>query len=615
MSQSGPTDVSLFTTLVRTHHKAGAYETGKKGASQSEATTRHGAFLPEDEGSCKIGSPARAQLRDSLSGRHVEPFPPWQWEIPEFFNIGVACTDAYALGPRANRAAVIVDNERTGVRSLTFAELAHETDRFAQLLRELGVERQDRILIRLPNCIEYSVVFLGALKRAAIPVPTSILLTPDEVHYLATDSGAVLLVTDEASWQELAERLPSLPTLRVVILVDGSGERRSAPTGARPLELLSLWPALREIRHGTGAEATRAEDPAYLVYTSGTTGYPKGVLHAHRVLLGKQPSSDYWFHFLPDGDRVLHSGKYNWTYVLGTGLMDPLYRGHTTIVYEGKPEAHVWPALIAKHRATTFIGVPTLYRHILQYTHATHSDVPTLRHCMCAGEHLSEELLQRWYERFGLYIYEGLGMTECSYYICQTVSRPIRPGSAGFVQPGHDVKILDPTTWRECAVDEEGMLCIPRTDPALMLGYWNQPEETARCFHGEWFLTGDYARRDADGYIWFLGRRDDLIKSFGYRVSPFEVDRVLKEHPDILDAATTGEDVDADKRLVVSYVVLRAGATVTPDDLLLFSRQHLASYKAPKVIYVVEDLPRTRNGKTLRRALHPGLARARSQLR
>lgn len=545
----------------------------------------------------------------------MEPFPPWHWDIPEFFNIGVACTDAHAQGPRANRPAVIVDYEQAGVRSLSFAELAEQTDRFAQLLRDIGIERQERILIRLPNCLEYSVVFLGALKRAAIPVPTSILLTFDEVQYLATDSGAAVLVTDQASWHELRERAESLPSLRSVVLIDGSATARPIRTSEGRLRVLELWPALREVRSWQGAERTRAEDPAYLVYTSGTTGYPKGVLHAHRVLLGKQPSSEYWFHFLPDGDRVLHSGKYNWTYVLGTGLMDPLYRGHTTIVYEGKTEAHVWPALIAKHRATTFIGVPTLYRHILQYTQAARQDVPTLRHCMSAGEHLSEELLRRWHERFGLYIYEGLGMTECSYYICQTVGRPIRPGSAGFIQPGHDVKILEPGTWQECGVDEEGMLCIPKSDPALMLGYWNQPEETARCFHGNWFLTGDYARRDAEGYIWFLGRRDDLIKSFGYRVSPFEVDRVLKEHPDVLDAATTGEEVEAEKRLVVSYVVLRSGASTTADDLLRFARQHLASYKAPKIVYIVDDLPRTRNGKTLRRALHPGLARSRSHLR
>jgi len=293
--------------------------------------------------------------------------------------------------------------------------------------------------------------------------------------------------------------------------------------------------------------------------------------------------------------------------------MDPLYRGHTAIVAEGPADAARWPALVAAHRATTFIAVPTVYRQILQKTTAGHADVPTLRHCMSAGEPLSSEVLAAWRARFGTDVYEALGMTECSYYLCTTRSRPIRPGSAGFVQPGHDVRLLDPCTWREVGPNEEGMLCIPRHDPALMLGYWHQPEETAASFHGDWFLTGDYARRDADGYVWFLGRHDDLINTFGYRVSPHEVERVLKEHPHVADAAAVGEDVGAEKTLVVAYVVLRPGTALTPDAMLAWAHEHLASYKAPRVVYLVDELPRTRNGKVQRRALAPSLARARGE--
>jgi acyl-coenzyme A synthetase/AMP-(fatty) acid ligase len=292
--------------------------------------------------------------------------------------------------------------------------------------------------------------------------------------------------------------------------------------------------------------------------------------------------------------------------------MDPLFRGHTAILHEGAADAATWPRLIARHGATVFIGVPTLYRQIVQKTATARADVPTLRHCMSAGEQLSEAVLSAWRARFGLDVYEGLGMTECSYYLCQTRSRPIRPGSAGFAQPGHDVKLLDPATWREVGVDEEGMICIPRDDPGLMLRYWNQPEETARCFHGGWFLTGDYARRDADGYLWFLGRRDDLINTFGYRVSPHEVERVLKEHDDVADAAAVGEEVGADKIVVAAYVVPRRDSGLTPDAVQAYGRGRLAAYKAPRIVYVVDDLPRTRNGKVLRRGLRPELARARS---
>ena len=536
----------------------------------------------------------------------MQDFPPWVWNIPEWFNIGAACTDAHLGTPVAARVAMIVDDD-AGVRQLTFAELAAETSRFGQLLRDLGVAAGNRVLIRLPNCLEFPIVFLGAMKRGAIPVPTSALLTGEEVRYIAADCVPTAVVTDEDSWAVLDEVLRGLDCVRHVLLVGP----RDVPAAAGG-HVLGLGRALASIVSWEDPHPTRAEDPAYLVYTSGTTGYAKGVLHAHRALLGRQPSSEYWFDFRPDGDRVLHSGKFNWTYVLGTGLMDPLYRGHTAIVHEGASDAALWPGLIARHGATIFIGVPTIYRQIIQKTRVGRPDVPTLRHCMSAGEHLSEEVLAAWRERFGLDIYEGLGMTECSYYLCQTRSRPVRPGSAGFAQPGHDVRLLEPGSWREVPAGAEGMLCIPRHDPGLMLRYWNKPEETAAAFHGEWFLTGDFARRDEDGYLWFLGRRDDLIKSFGYRVSPHEVERVLKDHPEVADAAAVGEEIAPGKVLVVAHVIPRPGSPLGPDALLAYARQRLASYKAPRIVYLVDEFPRTPNGKILRRALAPARARARS---
>lgn len=538
----------------------------------------------------------------------MTPFPPWVWDVPERFNIGTACTDAHTGGAVADRAAVIVDDDAAGVSQLTYAALADRVARVTGLLPGLGLAPGDRILIRLPNCLAYPTAFLGALRAGLVAVPTSTQLTADEVRWIARDAGARALVCDRATWRALHDDLEAQPALERVLLV-GPGD---APAGRRLV--VDDFDAAVAAATPAPAHATRADDPAYLVYTSGTTGYPKGVLHAHRALLGRQPSSTYWFDFRPEGDRVLHAGKYNWTYTLGTGMMDPLYRGHTTIVHEGAPDATAWPARIARHGATIFIAVPTIYRQILQKTAADARAVPTLRHCMSAGEPLPSEVLEEWRARFAQDVYEALGMTECSYYLCTTRSRPIRPGSAGFAQPGHDVRLLDPETLREVPDGDEGMLCIPRSDPALLLRYWNQPEETARCFRDDWFLTGDWARRDADGYLWFLGRRDDLINTFGYRVSPHEVDRVLSEHPGIAEAAAVGEDVGADKTLVTAYVVPRPEATLTPEAVLGWAREHLAAYKAPRIVYVVDALPRTRNGKVQRRALVPSLARARASL-
>ena len=537
-----------------------------------------------------------------------EEFPVWQWAVPKQFNIGAACTDKHLHTPIAQTVAMIVEDDALGTSQMTFAELASRTDQFAQLLRNSGVAAGDRVLIRLPNSLDYPIAFLGTMKRGAISVPTSTLLTAEEVAYLAKDSTATVLVTDKAAWPALQDHLSNLPNLKHVFL-SGVGEIQPHAS----LQVSDLSQQLAAISHCEGNHPTAADDPAYLVYTSGTTGYPKGVLHAHRALIGREPAAKYWFNFAEDQqDRIMHSGKFNWTYVLGTGLMDPLYLGKTVIVHEGKNDADLWTRLIAKHAATIFVGVPTIYRQIIQKSTAAQADVPSLRHCMSAGEHLSDEVLQQWRGRFGRDIFEAVGMSEFSYYLSQSVFRPIRPGSAGFPQPGHAIQLLNPDTLEAVPLGEEGMICVPDSDPGLFLRYWNLDEETAKYKHDGWFFTGDYARYDADGYIWFLGRKDDIIKSFGYRVSPYEIERVYKSHPAVADCAAVGEELEKDKLLVVTYVILQPDATVTADELLAFGKQHLAAYKTPKTVYLTKDFPRTKNGKILRKDINNQIAYAKS---
>ncbi len=537
-----------------------------------------------------------------------KPFDPWTWQVPKHFNIGVACTDQHLNTPVAKTIAMIVEDDVLGTAQISFEQLARRTDQFAQLLRNLDVALGDRVLIRLPNSLDYPTAFLGAMKRGAIAVPTSTLLTPEEVAYLARDSSATVLVTDKAAWPQLQDHLHDLKNLKHIFL-SGEGLVSAHPS----LNVCDLDAVLAAIDHCEPAQLTSADDPAYLVYTSGTTGYPKGVLHAHRALIGREPASKYWFNFANDSqDRIMHSGKFNWTYVLGSGLMDPLYLGKTVIVHEGKNDADTWTRLIAKHSATIFVGVPTIYRQIIQKSKALQADVPTLRHCMSAGEHLSDEVLQQWRDRFGVDIYEAVGMSEFSYYLSQSIARPIRAGSAGFPQPGHDIQLLDPETLQPVATGEEGMICVPDNDPGLFLRYWNLDEETAKYKHDGWFFTGDYARYDSDGYIWFLGRKDDIIKSFGYRVSPYEIERVYKSHPAVADCAAVGEELEKDKLLVVTYVILQPNAEVTADELLSFGKQHLAAYKAPKTVYLTKDFPRTKNGKILRKDINNKMGYAKS---
>lgn len=539
-------------------------------------------------------------------------FPTWEWNIPTHFNIGVACSDKHLGTSQVDNIAMIVEDDVLGTSQITFAELARKTDQFAQLLRNLKVKVGDRVLIRLPNSLDYPIAFLGAMKMGAISVPTSTLLTAEEVAYLAKDSGATVLVTDAKAWegmeQQLAEGLAGMPNLKHILL--------SQTTDVEPhsqLNVLSLENALSAIQQCQAAYKSKSDEPAYLVYTSGTTGYPKGVLHAHRALLGRQPAAQYWFNYSDTtNDRIMHSGKFNWTYVLGTGLMDPLYLGKTVIVHEGKNDAQVWLSLIQKHQATIFIGVPTIYRQILQKTTATYQDISSLRHFMSAGEHLSDEVLNQWRERFHLDIYEAVGMSEFSYYLSQSKLRPIRPGSAGFPQPGHNIKLLNPETLEEVPTGEEGMISVPLNDPGIFLNYWNLPEETAKYKHNGYFFTGDYAKYDENGYIWFLGRKDDIIKSFGYRVSPYEIERVYKGHPDVADCAAIGEELEKDKVLVALYAILKPEAKTTADDLAAYGKQHLAAYKAPKTVYLAHDFPRTKNGKILRKDISPNIAIAKS---
>jgi acetyl-CoA synthetase len=520
----------------------------------------------------------------------------WQWEIPTAFNIGVACTDAHLGTEVAGLVAMIVEDDSVGTSTITFEGLAERTSRFAQLLRNLGVDTGERVLIRLPNSLDYPTAFLGAMKRGAISVPTSTLLVAEEVRYLAEDSGASVLVTHKAMWPDLSRELDAVASLRHVIL-SGEGD---LPASEGHLQLHDMA-ELDGIDTWEPPHPTTPDDPAYLVYTSGTTGHPKGVLHGHRAMIGRSPASSYWFDFR-EGDRIMHSGKFNWTYVLGSGLMDPLYQGKTVIVHEGKNDATLWPKLIAKHNCTIFVGVPTIYRQIIQKTEFSAKDVPSLRHCMSAGEHLSDEMLSAWRERFGMDVYEAIGMSELSYYISQNVFHPIRPGSAGFPQPGHDVQLLD-AEQKPVPQGEEGMIAIPEGDPGLFIEYWNLPEETAKVRQNGYFLTGDYARRDGDGYIWFLGRRDDIINTFGYRVSPHEIERVMKTHPAIADCVAIGQEIGRDKTLVAACVVLKPGEKVTQDDLLKYGEEHLAGYKRPKMVHIMEDYPRTKNGKVIRNQL------------
>jgi len=522
-------------------------------------------------------------------------------EVPEFLNIGVACTSSHLGTAKENSTAMIIEDDKLGTDEITYKELSEKSDQVCNFLTSIGIGARDRVLVCLKNSLAYPISFFGAIKAGIIAVPTSTLLSGSEVKYLAEDSQASAIVMSATMFENLVPYLENVDNLKTIIVagVDSVADYK-VPKG---MKVYALNEILANTDKTPNHYPSKSGEPAYLVYTSGTTGYPKGVLHSHRSLVGRTPATEYWFDF-KENDRIMHSGKFNWTYVLGSALMDPLFNGHTVIAYEGANDASTWINLIKKHQCTIFIGVPTIYRQIIQKTDFSIKDCSSLRYCMSAGEHLSDEMLGLWRERFNQDIFEAIGMSECSYYISHSKNNPIRPGSAGFVQPGHIVKLLDPETLEEVGLEEEGMICIGEDDPGLFLEYWQLEEETAKARHDGYFFTGDYAKRDKDGYIWFIGRKDDIINTFGFRVSPHEIERVVKTHDLVADCVAFGLDLEKDKTLVAIAVIGHEDLTEEQEqEILAFSQANLAKYKAPKVIFGMKDYPRTKNGKVLRKQL------------
>src|SRR5574344_1695108 len=509
-------------------------------------------------------------------------------DIPEFLNIGIACTSAWVGTAKENNVAMIIEDDKLGTDKVTYKELATKSDQVSNFLtQEIGLKPRDRVLVCLKNSLAYPISFFGVMKGGMIAVPTSTLLSGSEVKYLAEDSQAKAMVMSASMFENLIPYLEHLDNLKTIVVAGiANTDNLKVPEG---MQVFALDQIFNECDKTPNHYKSKSGEPAYLVYTSGTTGYPKGVLHSHRSLVGRKPATDFWFDF-KENDRIMHSGKFNWTYVLGSALMDPLFNGHTVIAYEGANDASTWINLIKKHQCTIFIGVPTIYRQIIQKTDFTLDDCPTLRYCMSAGEHLSDEMLGLWRERFKQDIFEAIGMSECSYYISHSKYNPIRPGSAGFPQPGHIVKLLNPETLEEVGVEEEGMICIGEDDPGLFLEYWQLEEETQKA--------------KKDGYIWFIGRKDDIINTFGFRVSPHEIERVVKTHPDVADCVAFGLDIEKDKTIVAIIVIGHTTLTKEQEEeILKFSQANLAKYKAPKRIYTMTDYPRTKNGKVLRKQL------------
>ncbi len=502
--------------------------------------------------------------------------------VPPRFNLARYCLGA--AGPRdPDKTALIVVGDAHAppedAERWTYRALDEGVRRVAAGLTALGLAPGTRIMIRLENTSAYPLLFFGAMAGGFVALPTSAQLTDEEALFLLENSGAE------------------------VIAVADSLALAGVPHGVRVLGETDLR---RLMAHDPAADyaQTGAEDPAFLVYTSGTSGRPKGVLHAHRSAWGRRPMVEGWYGLERD-DVVLHAGAFNWTYTLGVGLTDPWANGATTVVYNGPKDPAIWPPLMQTYGASLFAAVPSVYRQILKYGHLDRAAFAGLRHGLTAGEALKPSLAERWFAATGTVLYEALGMSECSTYISSSPAVPPKPGSPGKPQAGRRVAILPVDGGTDpLPPGEVGLLAVHRSDPGLMLGYWNRPDEEEAVFHGDWFVGGDLAALDEDGYVWFHGRADDLMNAMGYRVSPEEVETVLAAHPDLADVAVTELQVRADVSVIAAFCVPKIpGEPPAKEAVVAFAAEHLAAYKCPREIIFLDALPRTDNGKVLRRAL------------
>ncbi len=508
------------------------------------------------------------------AGMTIEPL---REPVPACFNLARYCLAENArLRPEITALTVVGDG---GAQRWTHAELDLKVRRLAAGLRSLGLAPGARVMIRMGNEANAALAYFATIAAGYVALLASSQLTFEEADFLLKDCGASALALGAAFERE------------------SHGTRAIVLRGA-DLERLAESAPLDDYAD------TGADDPAYLVYTSGTTSRPKGVLHAHRAAWGRRPMRAHWTGLGP-GDVMLHAGAINWTYTLGVGIVDPLSAGGSAVLYNGHPDPNVWPRLIAEHRATVFAAVPGVYRQILKYAAPEQADLSSLRHGLSAGAALPPALLAEWKARTGKEIYEAFGMSECSTFISSGPTTPVHPGSPGRPQPGRVVAAL-PQEGGESPLPpgEAGVLAVRRDDPGLMLGYWNRPDEEREAFRGEWFVSGDLVAFDAEGYMHHHGRADEVMNAGGYRVSPAEVEKCLLAFDHIAEAAVAERPGrDADATIIKAYVVMRDNAPRDEEAILAHCHAHLAAYKRPRAVVFLDALPRNANGKLKRSEL------------
>ena len=527
----------------------------------------------------------------------------FRWEVPEYFNMAEAVCDRHAH--LTDTVALYQENEAGEKASYTFAEVHALSNRLANVLTDLGVQRGDRVAIVLPQRIETACTHVAAHKLGAVSLPLSVLFGPEALLYRLQDSGARVLVTTREVAAKVEALRDELPQLETVLVCDAGG----SPAGQAPTER-DFWGLVNGASARFATMRTKADDAALLIYTSGTTGPPKGALIAHRGLIGNLTGFELSQNFFPQDDDVFYTpADWAWTGGLLDGLLPTWYYAKPIVGYEcGKFNAERVLQLMQDYKVTTGFFPPTALKMLRAVPDINKRFTLHMRAMMSAGETVGEELFYWAKQTFGFDINEMCGQTEHNYMIgnCSAIM-PVRPGSMGKAYPGHRVEVID-DDGKLLPPGETGEFVAHKDDAVHFLGYWQREEATARKYTGDWFHTGDVGYRDEDGYLWFTGRADDVISSAGYRIGPGEIEDCLLRHAAVLQAAVIGvPDPDGLRGdIVQACLVLRQG--IAPSDALrrdiqALVRKNLAAYEYPRSIVFMDELPLTTTGKVRRNVL------------
>ncbi|MBM3548579.1 MAG: AMP-binding protein [Alphaproteobacteria bacterium] len=518
----------------------------------------------------------------------------FRWDIPARYNVGTDICDKHG----DDGLALIHEREDGTVERWRFGDVRRHANRLANLLIGSGLAVGDRVGILLPQRPETAFAHVACYKAGLVAIPLFTLFGEDALAYRLGDAGAKAVITDSASLAKLAPIRDRLPELKLVLVVD------AAKDGAG---VTALAPALERSSDAFTAVDSGADDPALIIYTSGTTGNPKGALHPHRVLLGHLPGVEYPHEFFPQaGDRFWTPADWAW---IG-GLIDVLLPSwHHGVPVVSRRFAKFDPdeafAFTARHEVRNAFLPPTALK-LMRQVESPRRHGCRLRSVGSGGESLGAELLDWGRATFDLTINEFYGQTECNLVVGNCASLvDVRPGSMGRPIPGHDVRIVD-DAGAERPRGEVGQVGIRRGDPVMFLGYWNNPQATAAKYAGDFLLTGDLARQDEDGTIWFVGRSDDLITTAGYRVGPVEVEECLLKHPAVALAAVIGVPDPIRTESIKAFLVLkpgRSGDEALRREIQDFVRAKLAAHEYPRAVEFVEALPMTTTGKIMRREL------------